>query len=563
MSNRQEQSGLSRLLMWTAGLATLFVLPKNAFDPINVSKLLVIAVGGFMALGALLMQRRLFLHSKYRMIQIFAGAFILDLILVLLVSGTNFNQEFFGTFGRATGFVAYVSLTFLLVAAVVAAHQSTMSRIVWTLVVTGGLSIVYGLLQAAGADPINWVSGYNPVIGFLGNPNFQSSFVGFNGVLVFALILNKQYSVIIRCLLFVDLVLSAYVIGATDSQQGFLVLAGGIAIVGFIWITTSKVKFLTIPGLIAGLIGAVFVTLGSLNSGPLAGLLYKASVTYRGDYWRAGWKMTVEHPFFGVGLDSYGDWYRRARSVEATLRRGPDVISNAAHNVLLDLSSNGGFPLLIIYLFMLGLVLVSSFKVFRRSQAFNPLFTGLFAVWIAYQAQSIISLNQLGLAVWGWIISGLLIGYEINTRSDNLVSEDRTPSKKGKTASSGAQQKVGAGVLVGMFVGGLVGLGVGLPPLLASSQYLTALNSQNPQQVQQAAYIRPLDANYMYRIADILVNNKLIAEATAVSNDSIKHFSDDYPIWAIRTRLEGLAQAEIEKAKAQMKRLDPHNPNLK
>jgi hypothetical protein len=273
--------------------------------------------------------------------------------------------------------------------------------------------------------------------------------------------------------------------------------------------------------------------------------------------------MTLEHPFFGVGLDSYGDWYRRARSVEATLRRGPDVTSNAAHNVLLDLSSNGGFPLLIIYLFMLGLVLVSSYKVFRRSQGFNPLFTGLFAVWIAYQAQSIISLNQLGLAVWGWIISGLLIGYEINTRSNTQVSEERTPSKKGKTASSVAQQKVGAGVLVGMFLGGLVGLAVGLPPLLAYSQYLTALNSQNPQQVQQAAYIRPLDANYMYRIADILVNNKLIAEATAVSNDSIKHFSDDYPIWAIRTRLEGLPQAEIEKAKAQMKRLDPHNPNLK
>jgi hypothetical protein len=245
------------------------------------------------------------------------------------------------------------------------------------------------------------------------------------------------------------------------------------------------------------------------------------------------------------------------------LRRGPDVVSNAAHNVLLDLSSNGGIPLLLIYLFMLGLVLVSSYKVFRRTHVFNPLFTGLFAVWVAYQAQSIISLNQLGLAVWGWIISGLLIGYETNTRSDKSVLENPTPNKKGKSVSTVAQQKVGAGLLVGMFVGGLVGLGVGLPPVLASSQYLSALNSQNPQQVQKAAYIRPLDANYMYRIADILANNKLIAEATAVSNDSIKHFSDDYPIWAIRTRLEGLPQAEIDKAKAQMKRLDPHNPNLK
>ena len=563
MFNRPELSALSRLLLWTAGLATLIVLPKNAFDPINVPKLAVISVGGFMALGALAAKRKTFFDSKYLSVQIFAGAFVLDLILVLLFSGTNFNQEFFGTFGRATGFVAYVSLTFLLVAAVISAQQSTLSRIAWALVITGTLSIAYGILQALNADPMDWVSGYNPVIGFLGNPNFQSSFVGFNGVLVFALILSRHYSLSVRSFLFLDLLLSAYVIGATDSQQGFLVLAGGIAVVGFVWITTSKVKFLTIPALICGFIGAVFVTLGSLNSGPLAGLLYKTSVTYRGDYWRAGWKMTVEHPFFGVGLDSYGDWYRRARSIEATLRRGPDVVSNAAHNVLLDLSSNGGIPLLLIYLFMLGLVLVSSYKVFRRTHVFNPLFTGLFAVWVAYQAQSIISLNQLGLAVWGWIISGLLIGYEINTRSDKSVLENPTPNKKGKSVSTVAQQKVGAGLLVGMFVGGIVGIVVGLPPLLASSQYLTALNSKDPKLVQQSAYVSPLDANYMYRVADILVNNQLIAEAIIVSNDSIKYFSDDYPIWAIRSKLVGLPQAEIDKAKAEMKRLDPNNPNLK
>jgi hypothetical protein len=172
-------------------------------------------------------------------------------------------------------------------------------------------------------------------------------------------------------------------------------------------------------------------------------------------------------------------------------------------------------------------------------------------------------LNQLGLAVWGWIISGLLIGYEINNRSDKSKAEVRIPIKKGKTASAIASQRVGAGALLAMVVGGLVGLAVGLPPLLASSHYLSALNSQNPKLVQQAAYVAPLDANYMYRVSDILVNNKLIAEATAVSNDSIKHFSDDYPLWAIRTRLEGLPQAEIDKAKREMKRLDPHNPNLK
>jgi O-antigen ligase len=67
--------------------------------------------------------------------------------------------------------------------------------------------------------------------------------------------------------------------------------------------------------------------------------------------------MTIDNPIFGVGLDSYGDWYRRSRTIEATLRRGPDVTSNAAHNAFLDISSYGGFPLVLIYIVLIILVI--------------------------------------------------------------------------------------------------------------------------------------------------------------------------------------------------------------
>jgi O-antigen ligase len=558
-----ESRALGRLLAWTAAVTTLAILPDTAFDPINVPKLMVIAVGGCMAVGGLVAQQKVLLDSKYRVVHFFGAAFIIDLFLVLLISGTNFNQEFFGTFGRATGFIAYFSLCALLVAGVIASDTSNLKLISWSLIGTGFLSIVYGLLQGANADPFNWVSQYNPVFGFLGNPNFQSSFLGFNAVLVFSLLMNKHYKYVIRGLLFIDFLVSLYVIKSTDSQQGLLVVIGGVVVVGLIWIKKSQFKVLWIPGAIFSLLGGIIVTLGTLNKGPLASLLYKQSVTYRGDYWQAGWKMTVEHPFFGVGLDSYGDWYRRTRTLEATLRRGPEVFSNAAHNVLLDLSSNGGFPLVVIYLFMIVLVIISSLKVLNRTQEFDPIFSGLFAVWIAYQAQSIISLNQIGLAVWGWIISGLLIGYEINTRVDSSVSADQSPPRKGKTASARINQKISASVVIGMFLGGLVGTSVGLPPVIATTSYVSALKSNDVQQLQRAAYLRPLDASNMYRVIDTLINNKSMTEALVVSNDSIKSFQDEYRVWEVRSRIEGLSETEKREAMAQMKRLDPNNPNLK
>ena len=556
------KSVFSNLLVWTAALTTILVLPDMAYDPINVPKLAVITVSGFIALGGLVAERRILIQSKFRLVHIFGVAFILQLTLVLLIAGTNFNQEFFGTFGRATGFVAYFSLTLLLIAAAIASQPSTLKKFTWALLATGAVSTFYGAIQAAGVDPINWTSKYNPVIGFLGNPNFQSSFLGLNGIIVFSLMVGRKKRAF-RLLMAFDLIVSAAVISATDSQQGLLILAGGISVVTLIWIRTSRFKVVYIPIFIASFIGATFVALGSLNSGPLATLLYKSSVTYRGDYWRAAWKITIEHPIFGVGLDSYGDWYRRARTVEATSRRGPDAISNAAHNVLLDLSSNGGFPLLIIYLFMVGLVLISAWKVLHRTNYFEPIFAGLFAVWIGYQAQSIISLNQLGLAVWGWIISGLIIGYEINTREDAISGILDHEIRSRENVSRFTQKRVKFESLVAMTIGGLIGLVVGLPPLLASNNFVSALKSRNSIVLQKAAYVSPSDPNYMSMAVEILVQNKLYLEATVISNDAITRFKDHYPTWLLRSKMPGLSQAEVEHALREMKRLDPNNPNLK
>ena len=323
-------------------MATLLVTPWATVDPINVPKLAIIAVGGFITLAALLVNAKALITRRHRTVLVVSGLFVLDLTLVFFFAGTNPYQEFFGTYGRATGLVAYIALAALLLGAAVIGSAKFVSSFARTLLIAGGLSIGYGLLQTIGADPIKWVNQYSPVIGFLGNPNFQSSFVGFSGVLAFGFVCAKAIKTPMRLGYAAYLVFAIFVIIKTDSQQGLLVLAGGIGIIAIIWISSSRFKVVTIPALIVSGIGAVFVALGSLNSGPLASLLYKASVTYRGDYWRAGWKMTVEHPFLGVGLDSYGDWYRRARTLEATLRRGPEVTSNAAHNVLLDFSSNGG-----------------------------------------------------------------------------------------------------------------------------------------------------------------------------------------------------------------------------
>ena len=558
-----ESSAISRVIAWTAIVATLAITPWATVDPINVPKLAVITLGGFITLGALLVNAKTLFARKHLLIQVLIGLFVLDLIIVLSFAGTNPYQEFFGTYGRSTGFVAYVALASLMLGSVVVASAKYVSTFARFLLTAGGLSIGYGLVQALGADPIKWVNQYSPVIGFLGNPNFQSSFVGFSGVLAFGFICAQGVKNSWRIGYVAYLLFAIFVIIKTDSQQGLLVLAGGIVIVGIIWISHSRFKVATIPALAVSGIGVVFVALGSLNSGPLASLLYKASVTYRGDYWRAGWKMTVEHPLLGVGLDSYGDWYRRARTLEATLRRGPEVTSNAAHNVLLDFSSNGGFPLALIYLALMVLVVISGIKLLKRSNSFDPAVSGLIAVWIAYQAQSIISLNQLGLAVWGWIISGLIIGYEINTRPAEVLQEVKSPVSKGRNVKKQVGESVSPKTLVSMVVGAVVGLLVGLPPFIASAQFKSALESGDALKVEKSAYIWPDEPMRYGQVGLVLQANKLDAQAQTVIDAALLKFPNEFGLWSFASKLSTATPEQIAKAKVEMKRLDPLNPTLK
>ena len=558
-----EKSTLVRILTWTALFATLIVTPWSSYDPINVPKFATIAAGAFLGLGALVSNFRREWLVLYRSEIVVISLFILDLTFVLVFAGNNFYQEFFGTFGRATGYVAYVSLALLFIGALIVSGVDLIKSLSRGVLVAGLLSIIYGVFQSFKIDPIDWANPYNPVVGFLGNPNFQSSFVGFSTVIAFAYLLQRAQKLTLRIGFFTYLLLAGYVISASDSQQGFIVLAGGVGIVSLIWLKSSKLSRLAIPLTLASVAGVFIAILGMLNKGPFASILYKPSVTYRGDYWRAGWEMTLENPFSGVGLDSYGDWYRRTRTIDATLRRGPEITSNAAHNVLLDFSSNGGFPLLFIYLLLIGLVIRSIIRLVKRSSSFNAPLAGLIAMWFAYQAQSIISLNQLGLAVWGWIISGALIGFEINTRDVNKNQTDTPQKKKQKTASQIVASKVQPKTLVSMFGFLIVGMLVGLPPLVASTQYLTALKSQDAVKVEKAAYIWPQDPARMGQIAEAFASSKLNSNELKVLLDGTKKFPDDFLMWNLLAQLPEATPEQKAEAKAQMKRLDPYNPDLK
>jgi O-antigen ligase len=547
---------LGKIVMWALVLVTLAVTPLWSLDPINPIKMLLVSAFGFMGLGALLANQRALKLARYKLPLMIIGGFMGWQIIVLVVNGGQWLQQIFGTTGRNTGLLTYLAFSILFVISMVASNALFLTRFLVAALVVGVASLGYGVIQSIGADPFDWVNPYSPVFGFLGNPNFQSSLLGILGAVVFTQLLSGPVKTQIKGAYLVYLFLTLYVIKETQSQQGFLVLLIGSGVALGIYVH-QKNRALGYSYLGLAVIAFTAVLIGILNKGPLASLLYKDSVTYRGDYWRAGWNMTVKNPIFGVGLDNYGDWYRRSRSIEATLRRGPDVTSNAAHNVLLDFSAYGGFALVLIYIALMVLVIVSMVKVIKRSQGFSGGFVGLVAGWVAFQAQSIISINQIGLAIWGWVLSGLIIGYEINTRGGEMVAEKNTGKKETKVSQTSA------GSVVGISIGLIMGVLVGMPPYLASAKYKGALETSNPTVIRQAAYIWPADVSRMIQVSLTLNDNKLEDQGLKVALDATERFPDTFAVWATLSIMKSATEGQKEQALEQMKRLDPLNPTLK
>jgi O-antigen ligase len=550
--------GLSSL----AALTTLWLAPYSSLDPVSLPKMSILVFLSVLISGIWVTRIRQLFMGEYQRVITLISVFTFLLIPIVLFSGSGIWLQIYGTYGRNTGALTYFALSLLLLSTVIATNSQFLKRFVQNLLVLGVLLIFYGQIQNQGLDPFPFQNAYGSnVFGTLGNPNFMSAFMGITGVVAVGLSLNRSLKIWSRLGFILVSLATLVIILETNSVQGFLNFATGVTSLVIIWLFMKhKTKAAYLLTCIAG-VGGGLVFLGIINIGPLASYLYKSSLQARGFYWRAALDMLLNQPIFGVGMDGYGEWYRRSRTLEDTLIN-PGINTDTAHNVFLDIASNGGFPLIITYLCILTLVVISIVKVIKRSREFDPIFAATVGAWVAYQAQSFISINAIGLAIWGWILSGLIIGYEINTRKRDEAF-DSYATKGDRRNTKQLNQALSSGTLVSIFVSTLIAVALALPPYVAANRFYNAIKSGNALELQPAAYIKPYDRVRFTFVAYNLTQNNLNDRALVVIRDAAKLFPNSYEVWNILAGLPNASAAEIANAKAQLKRLDPHNPDLK
>ena len=527
---------LEKIVPLTLFSVTLFISPISSYDPINLIKLICLSVGGALSFWAILTTKNLFKTQPDRIFLVPVCLFIVWRILSYFFSDVSNLDGLYGVFGRNNGLLTSISLTLICIYAAQKSNNKTMISATNILVICGGLSAVYGLIQSLGLDPFDWTTAYTPVFGFLGNPNFHSSFMAMTAAA--SLLLIFKYKDNQKKVFYLVLgILSLYNIDKTESQQGFVVFTI-ITFFGFYLLLRRKIQslFLDLTVLLLSSVSLFAITLDLLRKAPWPSILYEDSVTYRGDFWRAGIGMVVKNPIWGVGPDGYRDNYMRYRDFAAATRPGADQITDSAHNYFIDIASTGGLPLFILYLLIQTLLLVRVFKKIKNETISHD-FIIIFVVWLGFSIQSLISIGNLGLQVWGWALTGYLIGHKTEDKpNDNFQVKFLSPTPY---------------ILV------ILSLILTMPKFSNDIKFRTSVEKSDVKGVLDSALNWPQDVHRMNYVSKIFRENGLEKEAVEVARAAVKVNPQNVEVWRELSLLSNTIESEKRSAKKNIIKLDP------
>lgn len=524
-------------------------------DAFNISKQSVLIF------GTMVLVIRGFVHKTQKLSfglpQIALLGFFVTLIINLFAS-PNFYQTLVGTQGRNNGFLTYLCFGLIAYSVSQRFKESDIPKLLWSLFGLGALQAFYNLLQLADRDPISWNNPYGFILGTLGNSDFAAALLAICLVATLWLALlkwnQKPHSLGLLMIAAIEL----YVLFASNVRQSLVLFAFGTSVIIYSQIKARSAK-LSLVWVATVSFGGLVAVLGSLQIGPLTSIMFKESITYRGDYWRAAWRMFMDHPFFGVGLGNYGDYFNQYRDATQVARRGPAVGSDVAHSMPLDFLAMGGLITGGIYLLLISLSFVYIIRNLKTSEGVSHTNTLIvFSLLGCYLLQSLISIDQIGLAIWGWIFIGIAFSY---TKRDKLSSKDEVVNKAVFATSSL--------VLILSFVL------VAVPNWRADStlKELTAIPYEQQGVDTRAARIAVaskltglVPQNNQYKVQASLY---LLSNGQAEGIDYAKAALVQNPRSSTAYRYLILAygqlkdEANLEKYRAEALKIDPYNPELK
>lgn len=424
-SKKIEKSADLAPARWIFGglaLVTLY-FQTNLADPFNSPKLWALLFLASWLSGYVVSFRKVIYSIKPIKNTFYIVATFVFFALLATIFADFQQTAIFGDTQRRNGFISYLSLAIIIIATSIFVRLFNIMNLYLITYFVGTISVIYALLQTTGNDFINWNNGYNPIITTLGNPNFAAAVMAVMGVITFSAAFNSDFKIHYRAFSILLTALLLFSIYRSNARQGLLSYILGTGLFLVIWLY-GKNRKLGVFTILIGIFVVIISILGMLQIGPFERYLYKPSVTLRGYYWQAGIEMFKSHPLLGVGMDSYGYYFKEYRDITYPLNYGFNLTSSNAHNTFIQFFSTGGIFLGLTYLVLNGYILKRAIFALKNLSGNNKLIlAGIFSAWVAFHAQSLVSIDNLGISIWGWVLGGSIIGLSVSAITP--VDEDK------------------------------------------------------------------------------------------------------------------------------------------
>jgi len=534
-----------RSLVVAVSLITLILTPWLNYDSLTIPKIIILFLTGMFFLPQVLFNFRQYMRNIWLKIIFFlALLFLIQMIIAIVSSSAPFEQQLYGRPGRGLGFITFFSLIVILLATALFTSINQIRFILFGAIFSTILSSIYAIFQNFGLDIFDWTTRTNGIIGTLGNPNFQSAIAA--SALVPSIFYLKPYR---KLNFFISFLFGSILLATiyfSQSTQGYVsvVLAIFIYLILIIYYK-SKSLFKVLSALFSMLI--VGIILGITNQGPLAIFLYKYSVKSREEMWRTAVASANDNPFFGVGLDSFGDWSRFYTS--ASDAKGVNELIDSAHNYFLDLATFGGYPLTVTYFLIIILSLASFVVIFRKNE-FNKEIASLFCMWIVLQAQSLISPINIVLITWSFLICGAVIGVASKVGIQGLRQEDFQFRKSDFSRPFS--------IFLVFF-----SLLITYPYFNVDRMQLESLNTRDANLAIKSAKAFPESVVRYQRIGLELLNSGLLDQSLDIARSSVEFNPNAISGWALILANESAPLTERIKAQTEILRMDPFNYEIR
>ena len=397
-------------------LVAVATVPRSFDGEGDIKLLCVAAVAGLLAWRAADLG---LLHRPWRRMGVAEAAALLFLAAATAATLTS-DAPLLSVMGapyRHNGLLAYtLAVVLLLVMALALPRERphwVLGATARSLAVGAGLAVLYWFAQLAGWDPL----GTMPAPGkyesdtmlssTLGNPNFAGAFIA--AALPGALWAALRPGVRPRgrlAWLAVAALLGAGVLGS-QSLQAPVAAGAGVGLLAVAALMPRR-RRAAVAVVALGGIAVLLLALGLADRGPLAFLGAQDTFDQSRVWdWTAAVRMVREQPLTGVGLARFGGFVRAYRPPGDLLTVGWRTYADAAHSVPLDFAATGGVPLLAAHLLLVGAVGWRLVRGLRTLDGDGLLQLGVFGgVWIAYQAQSLVSID----VVQTWFLHFLSAG---------------------------------------------------------------------------------------------------------------------------------------------------------